>query len=196
MPVERLFTKPFMAFLLLLLLLPSPACSQEDRIRGDGLDDALRLVPVTAVYALKLSGVEGSSSWKRLLVNTAASYALAIGSTSILKSNVHSKRPDMSDDHSFPSGHAAVAFAGAHQLHKEYGKVSPWISVAGYGVAVFTACDRVGRNRHWWADVLAGGAIGVASTELGYLLGDLITGERSRYRVAVSSEGVALAINL
>lgn len=188
--------KPVISFLLLLFLLPSPAFPQEDRIQSDALDDVLRLVPIATVYTLKLSGVDGSSSWKRLLVNTAASYAFTIGSTCILKSSVNSKRPDMSGNHSFPSGHAAVAFAGAHILNKEYGKVSPWISVAGYSVAAFTACDRVRRNRHWWVDVLAGGAIGIASTELGYFLGDIITGERSRYRVAVTADGVALAINL
>lgn len=179
-----------------IIMCPCKAYSLTTGGEDDGVDDVLRFVPITATYALKLSGVDGSSSWKRLLVNTATSYAITIGTTYALKSTVHKMRPDRTDNKSFPSGHASMAFAGAHQLHKEYGKVSPWISIAGYGVAAFTAYDRVRRDRHHWVDVLTGGAIGVAATELGYFLGDKITGERSRYSVAVTPEGVALAINL
>lgn len=179
-----------------IIMCPCTAYSQTTGGKSDDVDDILRFVPITATYALKLSGVDGSSSWKRLLVNTATSYAITIGTTYALKSSIHKQRPDHTDNKSFPSGHASMAFAGAHILHKEYGKVSPLISIAGYGVAAFTAYDRVRRDRHDWMDVLTGGAIGIASTELGYFLGDMITKERSRYSVAVTPEGVALAINL
>lgn len=172
------------------------ANAQGKRYHGDGIDDYLRFVPVASVYVLKLSGVESASSWKRLLVNTAASYVLAAGVTYGLKESIHDMRPDRTDNHSFPSGHASMAFAGATILHKEYHRVSPWISVAGYGVATLTAVDRVRRNRHEWDDVLAGAAIGVLATEAGYWLGDKITGEHSRYAVGAGPEGVSLTINL
>jgi len=149
--------------LICIIMCPLAAFSQSNGGKGDGIDDYLRFVPITATYALKLSGVDGSSSWKRLLVNTAASYALTVGTTYALKHSVHKRRPDDTDNYSFPSGHTSAAFAGAHILHKEYGKVSPWISVAGYSVAVFTAYDRVRRDRHDVIDVLAGGAIGIAA---------------------------------
>ncbi|MDR1553921.1 MAG: hypothetical protein LBS69_10760 [Prevotellaceae bacterium] len=38
------------------------------------------------------------------------------------------KRPDSSDLYSFPSGHTATAFAGAHILYKKYKDVSPWFA--------------------------------------------------------------------
>lgn len=173
-----------------------PACAQDKSYRGDGIDDYLRWVPLVSTYALKVSGVEGASSWKRLVVNTAASCAITVGVTWGLKAAIKDRRPDGTGYDAFPSGHTSFAFAGATILHKEYGKVSPWISVAGYSVAAVTAVDRVRRHRHEWDDVLAGAAIGILATEAGYRLGDLITGEHSRYSVGVGPEGVMVCISL
>lgn len=185
-----------MTILALLAAFSLTASAQGKRYHGDGIDDVLRFVPIASVYGLKVAGVEGASSWKRLAVNTVASYAIATGVTYGLKHTVHDMRPDRTDNHSFPSGHSAYAFAGAAALDKEYRRVSPWISVAGYGVAALTAVDRVRRNRHEWDDVLAGAAIGILSTEVGYWLGDKLTGERSRYQVGVSPQGVSLLVAL
>lgn len=174
----------------LLLLLPLSASAQKE-YHGDGIDDYLRFVPLVSVYALKASGVESASSWRRLAVNSALSVALSAGVSYGLKLSVKEWRPDRTDRRSFPSGHTTLAFAGATILHKEFGHVSPWISIAGYSVATLTAIDRVRRNRHHWGDVAAGAAIGVGGTMLGYWLGDKLTGEQSRYSVGVSSEGLS-----
>ena len=109
--------------------------AQPKAYHGDGADDVLRFVPVASVFALKVCGVESSSSWKRLVVNTAASIAISSGTTWGLKHLVSEERPDGTDEKSFPSGHTTFAFAGAHQLYKEYGRQSVWIPVAGYAVA-------------------------------------------------------------
>ena len=66
--------------------------------------------------------------------------------------------------------------------------------MAGYGVATATAIDRVCRNRHHWWVVCAGAAIGILGTEAGYRIGDLITGERSRYSVAVGPDALSLVV--
>lgn len=182
-------------FALLFALLPLLVTAQTDKpYHGDGADDYLRFVPVAGVFALKACGVEGASSWKRLAVNTAASCVLASGTTWALKHAIHERRPDGTDHYSMPSGHATFAFAGAHILYKEYARVSPWIAVAGYGVATAVAVDRVARNRHHWYDVCAGAAIGILGTEAGYWLGDKLTGEHSHYAVAVGPQAVSLAI--
>lgn len=185
--------KQLLFFLCLLCL---PCSAQDKRYHGDGIDNVLRFVPITAVITMKAAGMEGASSWKRLATNTVASYAIAAGTTYALKHSIHSRRPDGTDRRSFPSGHSTVVFAGAHILYKEYGRKYPWIAVAGYGVAAATAADRVRRNRHHWADVAAGAAIGIAGTELGYRLGDLITGEKSRYQLSITPNEVALNISL
>lgn len=189
--------KPMTKYLLLLLCLCTLAANAQDKsYKGDGADDYLRFAPVASVLVMKACGVESASSWKRLAVNTALSYALSSGVSYGLKKAVHERRPDGTDRKSFPSGHATMVFAGATILHKEYGKLSPWISVAGYGVATLTAADRVRRHRHHWQDVAAGAAIGVGGTVLGYWLGDKLTGEKSRYAVGLTPDGIQLTVNL
>lgn len=174
---------------LVFLLTALPMQAQKE-FHGDGIDDYLRLVPVASAYVLKMSGVRSASSWKRLTVNSAVSLTVSFGVAYALKRTVHEWRPDGTDRRAFPSGHATLAFAGATILCKEFGRVSPWISGAGYGVAALTAVDRVRRHRHDWGDVAAGAAIGAGSTLLGYWLGDKMTGERRRCDVALTGSGV------
>lgn len=184
--------KYFMTAFFCLLSLHLSA--QDKAYHGDGIDNGLRWVPVASVVVLKACGVESASSWKRLGVNALSSIALSSAVSWGLKKAVNERRPDGTDNKAFPSGHATIAFAGAHILYKEYGRLSPWISVAGYGVATATAIDRVCRNRHHWWDVCAGAAIGILGTEAGYRIGDLITGERSRYSVAVGPDALSLVV--
>ena len=181
-------------FLFSFLLLTGRA--QYKPYHGDGIEDYLRFAPLTATYVIKAAGVEGASSWKRLLVNSAASVALTSGTTFLLKRSIHSRRPDGTDRVSFPSGHTSFAFAGATILHKEYGKLSAWISVAGYTVATVTALERVRRNRHRWSDIIVGAGLGVLGTHAGYWLGDKLTGEKSGYVVGVTEDGITLVVCL
>lgn len=153
-----------------------PVAHQYKRYHGDGIDNVLEYVPTAAVFGLKLLGVPAESSWKRRLTVSVVSFGINAAVTYSLKHTIHEMRPDGTDNHSFPSGHTAVAFCGATTLMHEYRKVSPWIGVAGYAVATTVAVDRVRRNRHHWGDVVAGAAIGVASAEAGYWIGDIILG--------------------
>ena len=52
--------------------------------------------------------------------------------------------------------------------------------MAGYAVATTVAVDRVCRNRHKCGDVVAGAAIGVASAEVGQLIGKLVFGKEKK----------------
>ena len=133
---------------------------------SDGLDDVMQYVPYASVFALKACGVESRDDWKKLAITTAASWAVTVGTGWILKQSIKEWRPDDSDQKSFPSGHSMIAFAGATALHKEFGKVSPWISVAGYGVATFVAVDRVAKDRHHWYDAAAELHLDLASQNL------------------------------
>jgi membrane-associated phospholipid phosphatase len=87
-----------------------------------------------------------------------------------MKIIVSRERPNGSDNRSFPSGHATRAFVSAEFLHQEFGHLSPWVSIAGYTTASATAYLRLYQNEHWLSDVLAGAAIGMASTKLVYWL--------------------------
>ena len=50
-------------------------------------------------------------NWPRFAGNTVASIGVAFGGKTALKAIVNEERPDHSDGKSFPSGHAAIAFA-------------------------------------------------------------------------------------
>ena len=127
----------------------------------------------------------------RFLVNTAASMSVSFGLKTLLKEVVNEERPDHSDCKSFPSGHAALAFAGATSLHKEYGKDYPWVSVAGFGAATIIGVERMVSERHHWYDVVAGAGIGIVSTELTWWVSRKLL-KNDIVAVGVSGNSIAL----
>lgn len=162
---------------------------------SDGIDDALQYVPYASLLVLKTCGVESRHDWPQLAMTVTASWVIAGGIGYALKHTVKEWRPDNSDRKSFPSGHAMFAFAGATALHKEFGRASPWISVAGYTVAIATALDRVLKDRHHWYDASAGAAIGFATTELTYWLSDILF-KKDQIAVGFSGQTLDVAIRL
>jgi membrane-associated phospholipid phosphatase len=86
-----------------------------------------------------------------------------------LKTHYDSPRPD-GESNSFPSGHTAVAFVGAHVIYKEFKDSNPWIAYSGYAMGLIVAGSRVTHDKHWVADVMAGAGIAMLSTELAYLI--------------------------
>jgi PAP2 superfamily protein len=74
-----------------------------------------------------------------------------------LKFATQRNRPDGSDHHSFPSGHAAVTFATATVIERHLG----WRkSLLGYTIASYVAASRLHDNRHYLSDVVFGAAVG------------------------------------
>lgn len=155
-------------------------------------DDYLQYTPLAFMLALKAAGVEGRSSWPRMLVSDAFSAALMAATVNLIKSTNNTLRPDGSTRNSFPSGHTATAFMAATMLHKEYGMTrSPWYSIAGYTVATATAIGRQLNNRHWLSDVMVGAGIGILSTELGYFLADLIFKQKGIVRECIPYQNIS-----
>src|SRR5262245_462146 len=97
-------------------------------------------------------------------------------------------RPDNSDRHSFPSGHAAVTFATATVIERHLG----WRkSLLGYTIASYVAASRLHDNRHYLSDVVFGAA-------LGSIAGRTVVHHASDYwaftPVALPGGGVALMV--
>ncbi len=133
-------------------------------------DDYSQYVPTMAIYGLDLLGIKAKHNFRDRTLVVATSYLIMGATVQTMKSSFGIERPDGSNFHSFPSGHTATAFVGAHILFKEYKGVSSWIGIGGYAVATATGTMRVFNKKHWVSDVVAGAGIGILSAELGYLL--------------------------
>ena len=80
------------------------------------------------------------------------------GTAQAIKFAASRTRPDGSDDHSFPSGHSASAFATATVLKREFG----WkVGIPAYAMAGWVAASRVQMKRHYLSDVIAGATVGI-----------------------------------
>ena len=134
------------------------------------IDNYIQYTPVIAVYGLDFMGVKAKHNVMDRAFITVSSYMLSFATVQILKNNTNIMRPDDTNPHSFPSGHTATAFTGAHLLFKEYKDTSIWIGIAGYTIAGCTGAMRIYNKKHWFSDVVAGMGIGIMSVEISYLL--------------------------
>lgn len=122
---------------------------------GDVLENAL---PAGAA-AIELWRGDREGLWQ-----LGSSFAVTLLATRALKKGLNVRRPDGGVE-SFPSGHAAKAFAAATYMHRRHGLDSawPWYAAAGY-----VGWTRVNANRHRWGDV-AGSAV-LAGLSSGWLV--------------------------
>ena len=88
---------------------------------------------------------------------------------------------------SFPSGHAAAAFAIATVVATSY-EHTIWIPIVCYTLATGAALSRVYNNDHWASDVLVGSVIGFA-------IGKLVVKNESKLKVLpVSPTGPGISL--
>ena len=142
-------------------------------------------------YAQPVAG----HNWPRFAVNTIASVGVAYVGKTALKAMVKEERPDHSDNKSFPSGHAAMAFAVARSIDKEFRKESIWIPIAGYAAATAVGIERVANDRHHWYDVVAGAAVGYGAAELSWYLSDKLLGSGSKVALTTTGNTVDVTYN-
>jgi hypothetical protein len=151
----RTFT-PRCAACLLALSVSSGAFAQKSANEKAG--DVLRIaMPAgVAAYELWLDDRQG-------LTQFGLSLAATLGTTEVLKVTTNVERPDHSDNESFPSGHAASAFAAATFMHRRHGIESAW---PWYVAATYVGWTRVDANRHRWSDIAGAAAVAGVSTWL------------------------------
>jgi membrane-associated phospholipid phosphatase len=75
-----------------------------------------------------------------------------------LKFATQRERPDGSDHHSFPSGHAADTFAFATALERHLGWKG---AVPAYIFSSYVAISRLPDNKHWLSDAVFGASVGI-----------------------------------
>ncbi|HSN33759.1 MAG TPA: phosphatase PAP2 family protein [Ideonella sp.] len=142
----------------LLLALPLFAWAGGDGERRAG--DVLSYVLPAATLGAELWRGDRRGAWQ-----FAESFAVTVTATEVLQRTTGIERPDHSNDRSFPSGHAARAFAAATYVHRRYGFDSAWPL---YALATYVGYTRVQADRHRWADVA--GAAGVAAASSWWLV--------------------------
>ena len=146
------------------------AAPNEDPNRKTSIDDYTQVIPAIAVYGLHIAGIRGKNN----IIDATLMYCMSLGIANAVVMPVKHwtahRRPDSSDDLSFPSGHTATAFVSAEFLRQEYKDLSPWIGAGGYACAILTGYLRMYNNKHWFSDVAAGAGIGILSTRVTYWL--------------------------
>lgn len=118
-----------------------------------------------AVLAAGTLATYGIAHWakadrvKHVTVDVLRAQVLSLALTYGLKYAVARERPDHSSDDSFPSGHAAQAFASATVIARHLGPNATWPAMVA---ASFVAMSRVNQHRHYLSDVVFGAGLGVA----------------------------------
>lgn len=141
--------------------------SRKSDVKKIRVDDYLEWGMLGWVFACDLMGKE-KHNWVDQLFLVAMAEGMNAVMTRALKYSVNETRPD-GGPYSFPSGHTANAFLGAHMAYKEFKDSSQVLAYSGYAIALFVAGSRLYNNRHWVADVVAGAGFGILSVELAYL---------------------------
>ena len=136
-------------------------------LRAQIIDNSLQYVPIAATIGLDFCGVEARHPLRERVALTVTSYAALTVAAGALKLTVNEWRPDGSDNRSFPSGHAARAFAGAELVRSEYGW--KW-GASAYAIATGVGILRIAGEHHYTHDVLAGATVGILSARLAYWL--------------------------
>lgn len=161
------------------------------------VDDYLQWGPIVMAYGLKASGLRGANdAWTstKLLIKAELLTAAVIR---VLKHTTDNTRPDGKGEMSFPSGHTSQAFVAATFLHREYGHISPFYSIAGYAMATTVGTMRMLNQRHWFNDVTVGAAMGIAMTNLVYWQHDRRADKKRRKMTAIptfSDKGAAVSM--
>lgn len=122
--------------------------------------DYVEFVPLAASVAVGFADGSCRYTFADRSLAAVTSFVLLEAVTQPLKRIVGRERPDLSDSHSFPSGHTATAFAGAELCRIEYGA---WVGTAAYAVAAGTAAMRMAGRHHWLSDCVAAAGIGILS---------------------------------
>lgn len=65
--------------------------------------------------------------------------------------------------HSFPSGHAMLAFTNAYAIAKQF--KSPWVKGGLYAVGLVPGVSRLWDNQHWFSDLVFGIAVSIFTVE-------------------------------
>lgn len=135
--------------------------------RATPVDDILTMAIGPSVFLFDLTGDQKHEQIDQFFL-LGTSYVFTAIPVLAIKYLFPEPRPQGDGKYSFPSGHAAMSFAGAHVLYKEFKDSNPWVAYSGYLLAAGVGAARMYNNRHWFCDVVAGAGFGILGAELAY----------------------------
>lgn len=139
--------------LAVLFTLPRPAKAGEESTERAG-DLLLIIAPLAYGYTFMIDDKEGRVQFYK-------SFFSNLGFTYGLKLSINKRRPDDSDNNSFPSYHTSAAFQAATFIQQRYG----WkYALPAYAGATFVGYSRKAAEKHFVEDIVAGAAIGILTS--------------------------------
>ena len=151
-----MYSKSYLSLILLSssVVLAQPCYADSSSVEKAGNIVAIAIPAIAYGSTYYMDDKPGRQQFYRAFgTNAAATYGL--------KAVIDKERPNGDDNKSFPSGHTSAAFQGASFIHKRYGLE---YSIPAYVGAGFVAYSRLEADEHDAVDVLAGAALGVASS--------------------------------
>ncbi len=137
------------AGLMIFVLVPGEAHAVSSKTWDDGATAGALGVPLTAGIISLLKGDKPGA------FQLGFSYVATMGATEGFKYAINETRPN-GGKHSFPSGHAASAFAGAAYLMRRYG----WkYGIPAEAASILVGYARVHNDKHYWHDILGSAVI-------------------------------------
>src|SRR5262245_41634109 len=107
----------------------------------------------------RATGADQTNKWSHLGFDLLRAQILSQTVVHTMKYTIRRDRPT-GECCSFPSGHAATAFAAASVIERHLGYRFAWRTVAA---ATYVATSRLVDNRHFLSDVVFGSAVGIAT---------------------------------
>ena len=138
-----------------------------------------------AAWSIGVPAVTGDGTGA---LQAAGSIGVSYGIATGLKEAFPERRPDGSDNRSFPSGHTAAAFGAAASIFERRG---PGEGIPAFALATFVGFARVEAHKHHWYDALAGAAIGTGS---GLLLTHPLADKRMAFAPWIDSTGAGASM--
>jgi hypothetical protein len=126
------------------------------------VDDYLQFEPILQVYVGRYFGFKPKNDLLHQSINIVIANAIMCAVIKPMKYNFRELRPDLSNTHSFPSGHTATAFTNAAIVFYEYKDSNISYASSGFLFAATTGFLRIANNKHYASDVLVGAGIGLA----------------------------------
>jgi len=153
MPAVKAVARVPVALALVVACCPPAWAADKIQAAGDVLQVALPSAAAVATLAQR-----DAAGAKQLAFSLGVTWAV----TTALKYTINETRPN-GGDLSFPSGHTSTSFASAEFMRRRYGW--KW-GGSFYALAAFVGYSRVESQNHYTHDVVAGAAIGIASSFL------------------------------